>query len=467
MKNHNDVHLQQTLAGHKIYGPKGIGALYIRRGVETRLCKFMHGAGHERGLRAGTENVLLATGLGRACELVQNNISEEVEFYSSLRDSLQQAILSKCQDLGIETCVNGHPQERLPNTLSISFRGIQSPDILARLAGQVSCSAGAACHTGGVSTSHVLRAMKLDAEFAVGTLRLSVGRYTKPEDVAQAAVAITDAVQALANVKVDSESPSTGCIPTKLKYMEDTHCFEAVAHVIDVVEKLQDAKDPDTAVIVLDETIFHPQGGGQPADVGEIIDAATGARFIVMHVEKEAGVVKHLGKFADSTQVIQAGCKVHLRIDEQKRRFHARIHSAGHLIDQAMRLAGCSLRPTKGFHFPSGPSVDYEGALSAEERATLQSSLQEYVNGLVQQSIPTRVFETTNAEAAAHCLEGLAPPADENPNAEIRMVIVGGALGCPCGGTHVKNSSEIGPIHIRKLQNKKGNLRISYVVEEQ
>ncbi|GBG35074.1 Cysteine desulfurase, mitochondrial, partial [Hondaea fermentalgiana] len=474
------------LVRHKIYGPKGIGALYIRKGVDARLAKFMHGASHERGLRAGTENVLLATALGRACQLVREGIDAEGPHLAKLRDNLQKAIEDGCAKVGVETKVNGHPSERLPNTLSISFKDIESPSLLERLARDVSCSAGAACHTGGVKTSHVLSAMGLEPAFAPGTLRLSVGRFSTPEDVSVAAKAVVDAVVTLSTSEArgpepDSESDADlqgSTPPTRLAYMDDTHCFkmdDAQVLKVEAVESAPKTDDPSTPTnerfcIILNATIFHPQGGGQPSDVGEIIDVASGTRFVVDHVEKDAnGCVRHLGEFQGSQpSAIVVGSQVNLVIDERKRRFHARIHSAGHVLDQAMRLAGCSLLPTKGYHFPSGPSVDYAGSVPAAERAALQDAVEKHANALIQQAIPTRVLQTRIAEAGEYCLDGLAPSSDGIDDAkDIRLVLVGGDRGCPCGGTHVKNTSEIGAVRIRKLQSKKGNLRISYAVDDE
>jgi len=176
-----------TLAGHKFYGPKGIGALYIRIGVESKLLNFMHGAGHEFGLRAGTENVLLATGLGKACEIVIDRLEHDITRNRALRDELEKSLESECNRKGIDFQINGNMDARLPNTLSISFAGTLATDILAKLEGSVACSAGAACHTGAVSVSHVLQSMQIPKDFALGTLRLSVGRFTTQQD-AQTAV---------------------------------------------------------------------------------------------------------------------------------------------------------------------------------------------------------------------------------------------------------------------------------------
>ena len=177
-----------SVAAHKFYAPKGVGALYVRRGI--RLQKLIHGADHELNLRAGTENVLEIAGLGKACELVSGNLDEWRRHCADLRDRLEGILRGEFPDAR----VNGHPDERLPNTLSISFPGISAQEIMAR-AGDVACSAGAACHSDGVSMSHVLSAMNVEAEIAMGTLRLSTGLFSSEEEVDRAVDALVAAVR--------------------------------------------------------------------------------------------------------------------------------------------------------------------------------------------------------------------------------------------------------------------------------
>ena len=168
-----------SVAGHKLYAPKGIGALYIRTGVE--LDKQIHGATHEHNLRAGTENVLEIVGLGKACSLVLENLETYSHHLRALRDQLEQGILAAFSWVKI----NGHPEKRLPNTSSISFRGLEANTILSELS-NVAASAGAACHAEHVDISHVLRAMQVPVEFAMGTIRFSVGRNTSKDEIIKA-----------------------------------------------------------------------------------------------------------------------------------------------------------------------------------------------------------------------------------------------------------------------------------------
>lgn len=177
-----------SIAGHKVYAPKGIGALYIRAGVQ--LEKLMHGAGHEMGWRAGTENVIEIVGLGRACELVSQNLPDYHRHMRTVRDRLETGIGERFADIK----VNGHPDRRLPNTSSVCFRGVEANAILAELK-DVAASAGAACHSDRVELSSVLEAMQIPLEYAMGTVRFSTGRFTTEDDIDRALEEITRAVK--------------------------------------------------------------------------------------------------------------------------------------------------------------------------------------------------------------------------------------------------------------------------------
>lgn len=178
-----------TVAGHKLYGPKGIGALYIANGID--LQKMMHGADHENNLRAGTENVLEIVGLGEAAELCERNLKDSMVHDKLLVDKLKQA-LSELEDVQF----NGNENFCLPNTLSVSFKNIEANTLLSNLP-QVAASAGAACHTDSISVSATLAAMQLDKAFAMGTVRFSVGKYSTVDEIDQAAKAIIQAVKKL------------------------------------------------------------------------------------------------------------------------------------------------------------------------------------------------------------------------------------------------------------------------------
>jgi cysteine desulfurase len=177
-----------TIAGHKLYAPKGVGALYIRDGIVIE--PFMHGGGQEMGLRSGTENVMLNVGLGKACELISENIADEIPRIRALRDRLHEQIRSAVPDV----VLNGHPEMRLPNTLFVSFPGIAGEEILAQIP-ELCTSTGAACHDRSVTLSHVLAAMGVSKEVGMGAIRLTLGRPTTEEEVYQAAQWIVEAVE--------------------------------------------------------------------------------------------------------------------------------------------------------------------------------------------------------------------------------------------------------------------------------
>jgi len=164
-----------TIAGHKLYAPKGVGALYVRRGVT--LEPLIHGAGHESGRRAGTESLLLAAALGEACQLAAD--LRPLEEIRRLRDRLWDGLHAR---FGDGVVLNGHLTERLPNTLNVSFVGRVGADILAELDG-VAASTGAACHANSVELSPVLRAMGVPPVVGMGAVRLSLGRMTSEAEI--------------------------------------------------------------------------------------------------------------------------------------------------------------------------------------------------------------------------------------------------------------------------------------------
>jgi len=177
-----------SLAGHKLYAPKGIGVLCIRQGTEPR--KFMLGAGQEMGKRAGTENVLEIVGLGKACEIAARDLDRNMKQMRHMRDMLHEGLKLGLKDIR----VNGDLQNRLPNTLSISFKGLEANRILEEIGLDVAASAGAACHAGAVEISHVLQAMNVPLEWAKGTLRFTTGRMTTEDEIQRAIDVISDAV---------------------------------------------------------------------------------------------------------------------------------------------------------------------------------------------------------------------------------------------------------------------------------
>ena len=164
-----------SLAGHKLYAPKGVGALFVRRGVAPT--PLVHGGGHEGGRRAGTESALLAAGLGAACELAEADPCEDR--LRELRERLWNGLRAR---FGDRVVLNGHPDRRLPNTLNVSFPGRYGDEILARMP-EIAASTGSACHTGERALSPVLAAMGVPPVVGHGAVRLSVGRGTTAAEV--------------------------------------------------------------------------------------------------------------------------------------------------------------------------------------------------------------------------------------------------------------------------------------------
>ncbi len=178
-----------SIAGHKFYAPKGIGALYVRSGVMMQT--YLHGAPQEGNRRAGTENVPYIVALGQAAQVAMRDMPLYLEHLENLRDRLADGLCSQVADMR----VNGDLVEGLPNTLSVSFRGIEANKLLAAISDRVAASAGAACHSETITVSPVLEAMRIPLEYAMGTLRLSVGKMTAEEEVDQTVEIIAQAVQ--------------------------------------------------------------------------------------------------------------------------------------------------------------------------------------------------------------------------------------------------------------------------------
>ncbi|MCX5715065.1 MAG: cysteine desulfurase NifS [Candidatus Omnitrophica bacterium] len=167
-----------SLSAHKFYGPKGVGALYIRKG--TRMERFLHGGDQERGRRASTQNTTGIVGLGKAVELCKRNMQEEMKFQLGLRDRMIKEIIAKIPD----TILNGHPVKRLPNNANFSIKYIEGESILLSLDMLgIAASTGSACTSSSLEPSHVLLAIGLKHEVAHGSLRLTLGRWSKDEDI--------------------------------------------------------------------------------------------------------------------------------------------------------------------------------------------------------------------------------------------------------------------------------------------
>jgi Ser-tRNA(Ala) deacylase AlaX len=229
---------------------------------------------------------------------------------------------------------------------------------------------------------------------------------------------------------------------TKLIYLSDTYIYSTRATI------LQRGTNAQGTYIILDQTIFYPQWGGQPSDTGTI--SMDGTLFEVKMVRlNEDGVVYHYGEYSKGTFAIDD--VVSLEIDREKRLLNARTHSAGHLIDVAMRnIWLASLKPMKWYHFPDGPYVEYSGNME-ESIESIMVKLQTEIDRLVKQDIPMLISYDTDVKS----------PTGKTP----RYARFEWYDGWGCGGTHVRKSGEIGKVMIRKIKMKDGNLRVGYSVE--
>jgi cysteine desulfurase len=182
-----------TIAGHKLYAPKGIGALYVRQGLQ--LEPIIYGGGQEAGRRAGTENIAFIVALGTACQLAYEHLTESQIRLQRLRDLLHQRLEA---NLSGSVYLNGHRTERLPNTLNVSVDDVAGEEVLAAIP-QIASSTGSACHEGNTDPSAVLLAMGISRERALGALRLTLGRWSSEEEVEQAATLLARAIATMRN----------------------------------------------------------------------------------------------------------------------------------------------------------------------------------------------------------------------------------------------------------------------------
>ncbi len=238
--------------------------------------------------------------------------------------------------------------------------------------------------------------------------------------------------------------------PTKLEYLEQMHKLEGTAKVLEVLEVEQGKH-----AVILDSTILYAQGGGQPSDKGML--EGKHSTFSVEQVRFKDGLVYHTGIFSGSPFKLLEEVKI--KVDPEIRKLHSRLHTAGHVIDVALRNLGLEFVPTKGFHFPEGPYVEYQGTIPQETREQLVSKLESEANHLIQEG-----FEVKSMFVPREKLQDLCYDVPSHmPDKPSRVVIVAGPLGCPCGGTHVKNIKEIGQLSITKIKNVSGSVRVSYM----
>jgi Ser-tRNA(Ala) deacylase AlaX len=223
---------------------------------------------------------------------------------------------------------------------------------------------------------------------------------------------------------------------TLLLYLSDWNQLTATATVTEVTTY------KEKVAIVLDQTIFYPQGGGQPWDTGSIIKNAN-AVFMITEVRFENGIVYHIGTM---TSDIKAGDTVTCSVDEPRRTLNSRLHSGGHLLDMALSRLGINWKPGKGYHFPEGPYVEYAGSLEGLDKEKLKNDIEAACAALIATNTPTTI---------SFLPEGVV-------NGKPARVVLYGSHQIPCGGTHVNSLGEIGQLTIRKIKQEKENIRVGY-----
>ncbi|HSR57847.1 MAG TPA: aminotransferase class V-fold PLP-dependent enzyme, partial [Candidatus Binataceae bacterium] len=182
-----------AMSGHKIYGPKGVGALWIRsKGPRVRLSPIIDGGGHERGMRSGTLNVPGIVGFGKACELAQSEMAEEAKRLTDLRDKLHAGLFEHLDEIYL----NGHPTERLPGNLNVSFAYVEGESLLMGI-NDVAVSSGSACTSATLEPSYVIRSLGVDEELAHSSIRFGLGRFNTEEEVDYVAGRVTKEVKRL------------------------------------------------------------------------------------------------------------------------------------------------------------------------------------------------------------------------------------------------------------------------------
>jgi Ser-tRNA(Ala) deacylase AlaX len=239
---------------------------------------------------------------------------------------------------------------------------------------------------------------------------------------------------------------------TYLACLDDTYVYEDEATLAEI-KSFEDGR----IGLVLDRTIFYPQGGGQPADHGTIY--LDDREFSVGDVRNLDGVIYHFSTVLPSE--FQTGKKVRLVVARERRILNSRLHTAGHLLDVAVQNLGLNLSPGKAYHFPDGPYVEYEGEPASADKEAVTREVGSEANRLIASNLPVSVVVTNSEEAAKLC-GGLPEYVDRGK--PIRVVSIGDGIGCPCAGTHLRNVGEIGPLVISKIKTKGGKTRVSYLL---
>lgn len=249
------------------------------------------------------------------------------------------------------------------------------------------------------------------------------------------------------------ESYSTLMLKTKLLYLEELALLEAPAWVMEVL------REDDRDIVLLDQTVFYPQGGGQPYDTG-VIESPAG-KFLVEEVRFVDGIVRHIGHFEGENITWKPRFQVMCRVDAERRMLHAKIHSAGHLVDKAVAELDLPWRPGKGYHFPQGPYDEYGGSIEGVDKEKLKSDIETLCNKYVSEGGKTEIVFMTREEMQKACRYTPDFPIEKGERARI---VVHAGFPMPCGGTPVADMREIGRITIRKIKQEKDNIRVGYDV---
>lgn len=238
---------------------------------------------------------------------------------------------------------------------------------------------------------------------------------------------------------------------TELKYLENYAQLEDESKVVQVDEI------EGRTVVILDQTIFYPQGGGQPYDKGTL--ESPNGKFIVEEVRFVEGIVRHIGQFENGK--FTSGETVKCLVNKKRRELNSKLHSAGHLVDMAVNDLQLSWIPAKGYHFPDGPYVEYEGSLEGQDIEKLKADLEKLCDNHITEGLETKVqfMEKDKMKEVCHFVPEFIP--EGKPT----RVVLFGDFGVPCGGTHVEHLGELGKITIRKLKQEGPNIRIGYDAE--
>ena len=245
-------------------------------------------------------------------------------------------------------------------------------------------------------------------------------------------------------------------------YLDNGKLFEISAVVVTFVELEESARKHGRFSVETEQSIFHPQGGGQPSDKGYIKSDGSIMDVKFVQVNPVSQRIVHICELQQGdADAFRDGCTVQLHVDKEARLLHARLHSAGHAIDTAMLRAGLydKVRPTKGYHFTDAPYVEFEGELSQDTIAAMPGLLNEHLDTIVAENLSTDISYLSREEAASVCGGDLASYPDT-----VRVVNVAGHP-CPCGGTHVENTRELGKVVVTKVKRKKRIIKVSYELQ--